>query len=308
VKELLSAVANWISSTLTSQQTLAIIRAGILVLTGWVLARIVRFAIQKGFARTLTSQQRMLARRALSYTIFGLFLVSALRELGFDFAVLLGAAGIVTIAIGFASQTSASNLISGLFLVIERSIEVGDVIRIDGTTGEVLSIDLLSTKLRTFDNLLVRIPNESMVKTEITNLNRLPIRRFDLQIGVAYKEDLASVQEVLLAVSDKNPLCLEEPSPFIIAQGFGDSSINYQLSMWVKTENYLKLRNSIQDEIKAAFDDRGIEIPFPHLSLYSGSITEAFPIRIIGQTPPSDLSAETHPDRETLSIGEDVES
>jgi hypothetical protein len=103
-----------------------------------------------------------------------------MRQLGFDFTVLLGAAGIVTVAIGFASQTSASNLISGLFLVWRRRSGIGDIVTVDGVTGEVLSVDLLSTKLRTFDNLQVRIPNETMVKARITTLNRFPLRRVDL--------------------------------------------------------------------------------------------------------------------------------
>jgi small-conductance mechanosensitive channel len=148
-------------------------------------------------------------------------------------------------------------------------------------------VDLLSVKLRTFDNLYVRIPNETMIKSEVTNLNRLPIRRFDLQVGVAYKEDLQRVQEVLLEVAEQNPLCLEEPAPVIIFRGYGDSSINQQFSVWAKTENYLKLRNSIPLEIKEAFDEAGIEIPFPHRTLYTGSETDAFPVRVVDETPGS---------------------
>ena len=255
-------------------QALALLVAGIL------LARAARFAVRR-WTSGLSAQQRMLLVRGVGYTVFGLFAVSALRELGFDFAVLLGAAGIVTVAVGFASQTSASNLISGLFLVFERTIEVGDVITVEGVTGEVLSIDLLSTRLRTFDNLLVRIPNETMVKARITNLNRFPIRRYDLLVGVAYKEDIAHVKRVLLEVADRNPLCLEEPAPLIIAQGYGASSVDFQLSVWAKTENYLDLRNSIHEEVKEAFDREGIEIPYPHVSVYAGALTEAIPMRMI---------------------------
>jgi small-conductance mechanosensitive channel len=221
----------------------------------------------------------MILRRVSFYGIAGLFAASALMELGFDLGVLLGAAGILTVAIGFASQTSASNVISGLFLLGERPFSVGDVIRVNGTTGEVLSVDLLSVKLRTFDNLFVRIPNETMIKTEVTNLRRFPIRRVDLQVGVAYKEDLRRVREVLLDVADRNPLCLEEPAPVIIFQGYGESSINHQFSVWAATDNYLELRNSIPLEIKEAFDEAGIEIPFPHRTLYTGAETDAFPVR-----------------------------
>jgi small-conductance mechanosensitive channel len=261
-------VRDWLSAVWTAQQTLTILHALALLAAGFALSRLARLAVQRGLSRQLSRQQLMLAHRTVYYAILLLFVASALRQIGFDLTVLLGAAGILTVAIGFASQTSASNLISGLFLVFEGAVEVGDVIRVGDITGEVLSVDLLSTKLRTFDNLLVRVPNETMVKANITNMNRFPIRRVDLQIGVAYKEDLAQVAAILKAVADKHPLCLEEPAPLIIAQGFGESSVNYQLSVWAKTENFLALRNAMQNDIKNAFDREGIEIPFPHRTLF----------------------------------------
>ena len=270
-----------------AEQVAALTQATIIFLVGFFVARLARLAIVRGLASRLSRQQLMLLRRGVSYTILILFTASAVRELGFDLSVLLGAAGIVTVAVGFASQTSISNLISGLFLVLEGAVEVGDVVKVDTTMGEVLSIDLLSTKLRTFDNLLVRIPNETLVKTNITNYNRFPIRRVDLQIGVAYKEDLAKVIDVLQEVAHENPICLEEPAPLLISQGFGDSSINYQFSIWGKTENYLDLRNSMQADVKAAFDAAGIEIPFPHRSLYMGAVSEPFPVRMVEASSPS---------------------
>jgi small-conductance mechanosensitive channel len=188
---------------------------------------------------------------------------------------------VLSVAVGFASQTSASNIISGLFLIAEQPFKVGDVIQIGGTTGEVLAIDLLSVKLRTFDNLFVRIPNESLIKTEVRTLTRFPIRRVDITVGVAYKEDLSKVRKVLLEVTERNPLSLEEPKPVFIFRGFGDSSLDIQFSVWVQRENYLELKNRIQEEIKTAFDAEGIEIPFPHRSLYAGSVTEPLPIRLV---------------------------
>jgi small-conductance mechanosensitive channel len=267
VDQFFSRIFAWIAALAASEALGVWIRAILLVVGGVLLARAARFTVRRGFVRTLSVQQRVMLERALTYTILALFVVSALRQLGFNLGVLVGAAGIVTVAIGFASQTSASNLISGLFLTLENAVAVGDVIKVEGITGEVLSVDLLSTKVRTFDNLLVRIPNETMVKTQITNLNRFPIRRVDLQVGVAYKQDLEQVQRVLLEVADANPLSLEEPAPLLIAQGFGESSVNYQFSVWAKRENYLELRNRMQHEIKKAFEAHGIEIPFPHRTL-----------------------------------------
>lgn len=272
---------------LSSPQAAAIFRAAVKIALGLVLGRLAGSGLVRVFAED-DAQRAMILRRASFYGIAGLFTASALIELGFDLSVLLGAAGILTVAIGFASQTSASNIISGLFLLGERPFAVGDVIRVGSTTGEVLSVDLLSVKLRTFDNLFVRIPNETMIKSEVTNLRRFPIRRVDLQVSVAYKEDLREVREVLLEVADRNPLCLEEPAPLIIFQGYGDSSINHQFSVWAQTEHFLDLRNSIPVEIKEAFDEHGIEIPFPHRTLYTGSETTPFPVQNAnGETEPS---------------------
>lgn len=265
---------------LSGPQAANLLRAAVKIVLGLVLGRLTGNGLARMFGGE-DAQRIMILRRVSFYAVAGLFAASALMELGFDLGVLLGAAGILTVALGFASQTSASNVISGLFLLGERPFSVGDVIRVGGTTGEVLSVDLLSVKLRTFDNLFVRIPNETMIKSEVTNLRRFPIRRIDLQVGVAYKEDLRRVREVLMDVADRNPVCLEEPAPIIIFQGYGDSSINHQFSVWAKTENFLDLRNSIPLDIKEAFDENDIEIPFPHRTLYTGSVTDPFPVQVV---------------------------
>ncbi|MDY0109432.1 MAG: mechanosensitive ion channel family protein [Candidatus Krumholzibacteria bacterium] len=266
---------------LSSETLSMIIRAFILVVLGLVVAGTVSRLLQRSLGKRLSIHHMRLLRRIAYYGLLTLFVASALRELGFSLALLMGAAGVLTVAVGFASQTSASNLISGLFLIGERPFTIGDIIKIGGTTGEVLSIDALSIKLRTFDNLFVRIPNETLIKSEVTNLTRFPIRRLDLPVGVAYKEDIGRVREVLLAVADQNPLCLDEPAPLFIFLGFGDSALDLQFSVWAKRENFLPLRNAIAAEIKAAFDTAGIEIPFPHRSLYAGEATRPFPVQIV---------------------------
>ena len=268
---------------LSSDKIWNVSRAIILVIVGAVVAKLVSSALMKTAGEKMDNHRAMLLKRGSYYLILILFLITALRELGFNLSVLLGAAGVFTVAVGFASQTSASNLISGLFLMAERSFSIGDVIRIGTTTGEVLTIDLLSVKLRTFDNLFVRIPNETLIKSEVTTLTRFPIRRLDILLGVAYKEDLKKVRSVLDEVSDKNPLCLEEPKPLYIFQKFGESSLDIQYSVWAKREKFLELKNSIHEEIKNAFDEHAIEIPFPHRTLYTGSETEPFPIQTVTQ-------------------------
>jgi small-conductance mechanosensitive channel len=265
------------SEYLGSETALKWFYAGILIIVGFIVAKLVSSSVAKVTQKNLDTHHRMIAKRGSYYLILVLFFISALRHLGFDLSVLLGAAGILSVAIGFASQTSASNLISGLFLVAERPFSVGDVIKAGDILGEVLSIDLLSVKLRTFDNLYVRIPNETLIKSEVTTLTRFPIRRIDIKVGVAYKEDLKKVRQVLEEVAFKNPLCLEEPKPLYIFLGFGDSSLDLQFSVWGKSENFLVLMNSMKEEIKEAFDNQGIEIPFPQRTLHITGDKEQLP-------------------------------
>jgi small-conductance mechanosensitive channel len=273
--EILSEAYKW----LQTEQAHAVVRAAVVVLIGLLLYLIVRRRLRR---RKGLSPQWVLVNRVVGFVILAVTFLWALHELGLKMGVLLGAAGILTVAVGFASQTSASNIISGFFLMAERPFSVGDLIKIGETTGRVLSVDFLSVKLRTFDNRLVRIPNETMLKTEFANLTRFPIRRVDLNIGVAYKEDVNKVRRILFEVADQNPLCLDEPRPFFFYRGYGDSALQFLFGVWTANENYFEVHTSLYLEIKEAFDRAGIEIPFPHLSLYTGSVTDPMPVKLVG--------------------------
>ncbi len=257
------------------------IQAGFILIIGMVAARLLAASLYKLTLTRMGPHTAATLRRVVFYLLTAIVLMAALRELGFSLGVLLGAAGVLSVALGFASQTSASNLISGIFLVAEKPFEIGDIIKVDAYTGEVLSVDLLSVKLRTFDNLFVRVPNETLIKSEITNMTRFPIRRLDIQIGIAYKEDIDKAREVMINTADAYPLCLDQPRPLVIFQGFGDSSLNLQFSVWATRENFLEVRNTIPERLRKAFADAEIEIPFPHRSLYAGSETAPFPVRVV---------------------------
>jgi small-conductance mechanosensitive channel len=256
------------------------IRALLLIVVGFLLAKLISTYAFKVTSSFLDTQARILLKRGAYYGILLVFFMSALIEVGFNLSVLLGAAGIFSVAIGFASQTSASNLISGLFLMVEKPFTVGDIIKVDDTIGEVLSIDMLSVKVRTYDNLFVRLPNEALIKSKCTTITRFPIRRQDMMIGVAYKEDLQKVKKVLFEVANKNPLCLEEPKPVYVFKGYGESSLDIQFSVWATRANFLEMKNSMYEQVKEAFDREGIEIPFPHRTIYTGSVTDPFPFEI----------------------------
>jgi small-conductance mechanosensitive channel len=250
------------------------------LVVGFVFARLLSGLAGRVARRYLSQQYGMLLRKAVYYGIAVLILIVVLQMLGVKVTALLGAAGIAGIAIGFASQTSISNLISGLFLISEKTFQVGDVIRVGDKTGIVQSIDLLSVKMNTFDNLFLRIPNEQLIKTELTNITRYPIRRLDIKLGVAYKSDINRVKQLLREVAAANPYCLMEPEPLIVFTDFGDSALQFLFGLWFYKTDYLALKNSVMQEIKEAFDAAGIEIPFPHISVYSGSVTDPFPVAV----------------------------
>ncbi|WP_372775170.1 mechanosensitive ion channel family protein [Mangrovibacterium sp.] len=258
-----------------------IIRVGFLILISVIIIQGLAFIVKRSITQRLSKQSRMIINRIIVYTGYTLLSFMVLRELKFDITALFGAAGVVGIIIGVASQTSIGNIISGFFLVSEKSFELGDVVRIGDKSGTVYSVDLLSIKIRTYDNLLLRIPNQTVISSELINVTRVPIRRMDIAVGVAYKEDLRKVFEVLKEVARKNPLCLDEPDPLILIQGYGASSIDILFAVWFEKNNFRDVKNSVMIEIKEAFDREGIEIPFPHVSLYAGEATKNFPVEMM---------------------------
>ncbi|MDX9723249.1 MAG: mechanosensitive ion channel family protein [Myxococcota bacterium] len=240
------------------------LRAAMILVLGLMLARFLVRLLQRLVSERFSAQHQMILRRSVFYIINGLVLFAALRELGVDLSVLLGAAGVLTVALGFASQTSASNLIAGLFMMTERAFEVGNFIKAGTSSGTVLSIDLLSVKLQTVDNLFIRIPNEMMIKTEIINYSRFPIRRMDIRLGVAYDSAIPRVREVLLAMAHAHPLILEEPEPVVGVVDFGPSELLFELRVWFARENVVELSMGLREAIKNALDQNEISIPFPH--------------------------------------------
>jgi len=262
------------------------IRAALLAFVGipliWGFSRWMRAMVTVRY----NAQKGLIVSKVVFWPLVLIVAVSVLKELGFSLAPLLGAAGILGVALGFASQTSVSNIISGFFLLGEEPFKVGDVIEVGGVTGVVLTIDMLSVKIRTFDNKMVRIPNETLVKAQFTNITRFPIRRVDVPVGVAYKEDIGRVRQILLEVASANPNVLMEPEPLVIFTGYGASSIDFNFAVWAKRESWLAVKNSISEDVKRRFDEEGIEIPFPHVTFYTGSETEPLPIRLVKEEGP----------------------
>lgn len=269
-----------VSSYFNTETVDKFIRILFILTVGISSVHLISFMVSRSLRKQLSRQRMMLITRTVVYTGYTGLIFIVMRELNYDLTALFGAAGVVGIVIGVASQTSIGNIISGLFLVSEKSFELGDVVRIGDKTGTVYSIDLLSIKVKTFDNLLIRIPNQTVISTELINVTRFPIRRLDFKIGVAYKEDLKKVKLVLETVARNNPLCLEEPDPVVAFQAFGSSSIDLTFSVWFEKANYQAVKNSVFIEIKEAFDREGIEMPFPHVSIYAGEASKPIAVNL----------------------------
>ncbi|QRN04535.1 mechanosensitive ion channel [Legionella sp. MW5194] len=236
---------------------------------GYFLAKKVSHFVAIPIAQRFSRHHAQLVRRATFYIIFIMFFVTGLQHLGFNLSVLLGAAGVFTVAVSFASQTAASNLISGIFLLFERPFKVGDTIEVKTIRGTVESIDLLSSKLRTSDNTLVRIPNESMMKSEIFNLSYFLTRRIDVLLGVSYQCNIEQVKQLLKGVAEE--ACdnvLKEPEPTVIIDQFADYAVQLKLMVWAKNGDLQTIKNSLQEKIKRVFDEHGIEMPVQQVTIH----------------------------------------
>lgn len=257
-----------------------IIRIAIVLAIGIFIIYGLAYLVRSTITRKMTKQSRLIVNRGIVYTGLVVLAFIIFRMLDVDLTALFGAAGILGIVIGVASQTSLGNIISGLFLISEKSFEIGDVVRIGDKSGKVYSIDLLSIKIKTFDNLLIRIPNQTVISTELINVTKFPIRRMDISIIVAYKEDLQKVKTLLEAIAANNPLILDEPEPLIILQNFGTNGIELTFAVWHERENFLKVKNSVFLAIKETFAQEGIEIPVQQISIYAGEQTKPIPIKV----------------------------
>ena len=264
-----------LGDVITGQHLWNAFSALIILIVGLFVANRARAAVDR--LTQLDSQQRLLLRKITYYGLVLAVAVAALSQLGVDIKVVVGAAGVLTVAVGFAAQTSTSNLISGIFLMIEKPFTVGDVISIGETRGEVMSIDLLSSKIRTFTNLMVRVPNETLVKSNIFNYSYFPVRRLDFNLIVAYSSDLNLVERVLREAARAHPLCLEDPQPIFLFNGFNDATLSIQFQVWTLSGNMVTLQNELYRDIKGLFDRNGVIIPHPTRALVQAPLTMPTP-------------------------------
>lgn len=194
--------------------------------------------------------------------------IAAISHLGFNTSSLVAIVGAAGLAIGLALQGSLSNFASGILLITFKPFKAGDFVEVAGTAGVVEEVQIFSTQLKTPDNKTVIVPNGSITSGTITNYSTKKKRRIDLVIGVGYSADLKQTKEILTNVVKAHELVLKDEEVTIGVSELADSSVNFVVRPWVKTENYWPVYFDLLESIKIALDDADIEIPFPQLSVH----------------------------------------
>ena len=232
-----------------------------------VVAVVVAFLLRKLVMATLSGRlpRHILTplARVVYYVVIFLGIIGALAALGIETSGLLLAGGIAGIVIGFASQTVVSNLLSGIFLYMDRPFMIGDPVDIDGVGGVVQDITIFSTRIRRWDGVVMRIPNEQVFNSKIQRFNGSLVRRVEYRVGISYGSDISKAINVIMKLLESEPLVLVKPEPMVFVEDLGDSAVILNVRFWVPSQYWFPVKASVLGKIKEALASNGIEIPFP---------------------------------------------
>lgn len=255
---------------------LKIIAAILIFIIGRWLAKMIKNLIVKVMKKgevdaTLTSFVGHLTYVAL----LTLVVIAALNQIGVQttsFVAIIGAAGL---AVGLALQGSLSNFAAGVLMILFRPFKVGDYIEAGGTAGTVEEIQIFSTILTTPDNKVIIVPNAKITGDNIVNYSAKDTRRMDLVFGVGYSDDLQKVKDILQDILQNDPRVLKVPESMVGVLELADSSVNFAVRPWVKSEDYWPLFFDLKETIKKRFDAEGISIPFPQQDVHLYELKKA---------------------------------
>tara|TARA_R110000868_G_scaffold2384_5_gene17680 strand:- start:42172 stop:43149 length:978 start_codon:yes stop_codon:yes gene_type:complete len=251
-----------------------LLRAGLLlVLIFWTTAAIAAAVQHRVHAmHGLRGTTRTLISKIAQILIYIIAFLIMMEMLGINLTTLTVFSGAVGIGLGFGLQNIASNFISGLILLIERSVDIGDLVELpDGTTGFVRKSSARYTLIETLDGKEVLVPNEDFIVGHVTNWTLSSSKgRVEISVGVAYGCDIEKAHALILDAAREHPLCIEEPAPQCFLRNFGDSSIDFVLLFWVAdvTLGRWKPQSDVMFAIWRKFGENGIEIPFPQRDLH----------------------------------------
>jgi len=244
----------------------------LLVAVFWISSRTKRFLFNRLLAQSgLDRSLQYAIAQIISNVVLVVGVLIVLENTGIHLGALAVFAGAVGVGVGFGLQNIASNFISGLVILAERPITIGDRVEVAGITGQVQQIRARSTVIRTNDNIMMIVPNTKFIDSPVTNWTYGDPRvRFRIPVGVAYGSDIAKVREALLAAGRENPNTLKDPAPSVFLEKFGDSSIDFQLVVWSSemSARPSRYRSDLNFAIEQKFREAGIELPFPQRDLH----------------------------------------
>jgi len=249
-----------------------VIGAILIFIIGKWLAHLLTNLFRKGLEKAETDVTLVKFLGNLVY--FGLLvlvIIAALGTLGVNttsFAAIVGAAGL---AVGLALQQNFSNFGAGVVILFLRPFKVGDFVEAGGAVGSVEAIGIFNTTIKTGDNKVIIVPNSNIISANIINYSKEPIRRIDLVIGVGYEDDLKLVKSTLMDILNEDERILKDPEAGVALAELADSSVNFNVRPWVKSEDYWNVRSDLLEKIKLTFDEKGISIPYPQMDIHTKS-------------------------------------
>lgn len=242
----------------------------IILLIATLVAKIIAMSLRRSLADKMRKDQLELIIKFVYASILLIAIAMVTPIFGLNLTGLLVAGGILGIVIGFASQKVVSNFLSGLFLIAERPVKIGDQIIVGDVAGIVEDMNIMSTIIRTYDGLYVRIPNETLFTSNITNPVANVARRFEYIISIRYSDDAEKATEIIKNVIEEHPFALKIPEPSVFVDNLGDNGVNIVVRIWGPSSDWYGVKMELLWKIKVELEKNGIEIPFPQRVLWFG--------------------------------------
>lgn len=240
-----------------------------IVFVGLWLARRLARLLQDALGKTqLDHTFTNIAGHVIKVLLYGVVLLAAANNVGVPLTSVLALVGTAGLAVALALKDSLNHVAAGISLLILRPFRVGDYVEAGGVGGTVVEINFFHTLLNTPDNRRIAIPNAKILAESIINFSANPTRRVDMVFGISYDADLKQAREILKALLAADSRVLPEPEPMIVLGALADSSVNVFVRPWVKTEDYWPFCFAYTEAVKLAFDEAGIEIPYPQRDLH----------------------------------------
>ena len=241
----------------------------VIIIAAFFFSKVATIYFRRSLKEKMSKDHLEIILKLISYTIITVaVLFFVLPALDVEASSILVAGSVVGLVIGFASQSIVGNLISGIFLMIERPIKVGNLVNIDGNSGSVEDISLISTIIRTYDGLYVRIPNQSVFTTNITNYVANVARRFEYVVGIRYTDDADQAIAIIKDIIQEHPFALKNPAPMVFVDTLGDNAVNIIVRIWAPSTDWYGIKTELLWIIKKTLEENGIEIAFPQRTLW----------------------------------------